>query len=127
MTLPPRSQSELEAIEAKRRAGLDAARPEAVARQHALGKLTARERIATLLDTGSFEETGALVEPARETFDTQHLEAPADGVVTGFGRIAGRPVAICAFDFTILSFASSGPQSRNCTVGASRAISCMKA
>ena len=102
MTLPPRSQSELEAIEAKRRAGLDAARPEAVARQHALGKLTARERIATLLDTGSFEETGALVEPARETFDTQHLEAPADGVVTGFGRIAGRPVAICAFDFTIL-------------------------
>lgn len=80
----------------------DAARPEAVARQHALGKMTARERVAELLDPDSFEETGALVEPGRNTEDTRDLVAPGDGVVTGFGRIDGRQVAIYALDFTIL-------------------------
>ncbi|TWH01177.1 propionyl-CoA carboxylase beta chain [Mesorhizobium sp. J18] len=93
---------ELVAVEARRQAGRDEARAEAVARQHALGKLTARERIALLLDEGSFEESGALVEPGRDTFDTENLEAPGDGVITGFGRIEGRPVALCAFDFTIV-------------------------
>ncbi len=80
----------------------DAARPTAVARQHALGKLSARERIALLVDPGSFHEIGALVEPKRDTFDTESLKAPFDGVITGHARIDGRPVCLCAFDFTVL-------------------------
>ena len=80
----------------------DEGRPDAVAKQHALGKLTARERIALLLDAGSFRELGALVQPSRETPDTADLEAPADGVVTGTGRIDGRPVVVMASDFTVL-------------------------
>lgn len=80
----------------------DAARPAAVARQHALGKMTARERVAELLDIDSFEETGTLVEPGRNTEDTRDLAAPGDGVVTGFGRVDGRQIAIYALDFTIL-------------------------
>ena len=89
-------------IESARRLRHDEARPDAVARQHAHGKLTARERIEALLDEGSFEETGALVEPGRNTMDTEGLQAPGDGVATGFGLIAGRPVALAAFDFTIV-------------------------
>jgi len=80
----------------------DAARADAVARQHALGKQTARERVAMLLDTGSFREFGALAEPARENAFSEDLDAPADGVVTGTGRIDGRPVGLLAFDFTVL-------------------------
>lgn len=89
-------------IEAARRQRDDAARPEAIARQHALGKMTARERLAYLLDDESFEETGALVEPGRNSVDTEDLIAPGDGVVTGFGRIDARQVAVMAFDFTIV-------------------------
>src|SRR6185437_836898 len=48
----------------------DGARATAIARQHELGKLSARERIALLLDHGSFHEVGGLVEPKRDTFDT---------------------------------------------------------
>jgi acetyl-CoA carboxylase carboxyltransferase component len=81
---------------------LDDARPEAVARQHALGKLTARERIARLLDDGSFRELGGLVQPSRATPDTADVVAPADGVVTGTGRIDGRPAVVMASDFTVL-------------------------
>ncbi|MES2529586.1 MAG: carboxyl transferase domain-containing protein [Pseudomonadota bacterium] len=87
---------------AKRDSLADAARPAAIARQHALGKLTARERIALLVDPGSFHEVGGLVEPKRDTFDTESLKAPFDGVITGHAQIDGRPVCLCAFDFTVL-------------------------
>lgn len=80
----------------------DAARSVAIDKQHALGKLSARERIGLLTDHGSFHEVGALVQPKRDTFDTENLQAPGDGVLTGYGRIDDRPVAICAFDFTVL-------------------------
>lgn len=100
MTTPAEA---LAAVEAARILRHDAARPEAVARQHALGKLTARERIAALLDTDAvFEELGALVEPGRHTMDTEDLAAPGDGVVTGIGAVLGRDTAVVAFDFTIL-------------------------
>lgn len=99
MTTPAEILAE---VEAARRLRLDDARPAAVARQHALGKMTARERIAELLDDATFEETGALVEPGRNTADTEDLQAPGDGVVTGFGLIGARPVALAAFDFTIV-------------------------
>jgi len=89
--------------EAKRSVG-DEQRPEAVASQHEAGKLTARERIDYLLDDGTFEEIGRLGAPAPstpETADWDREDAPADGVVTGFGEIDGRPIGVVATDFTV--------------------------
>lgn len=80
----------------------DAARPKAVAKQHALGKLMARERVAALIDQGSLREIGALLQPDRGTPETRNAETPADGVVVGTARIDGRPVGLIAFDFTVL-------------------------
>lgn len=95
-------------IEAKRASIMDAARPEAVEKQHRRGKLTARERIDAFLDDGSFREIGGLVEPLRDTELTSKLDAPADGVITGRGTVDRRPVFILADDFTVLG-GSVGP------------------
>ena len=70
--------------------------------QHARGKLTARERIEGILDPGSFEEIGPYVEHRHAGFELERERHAGDGVVTGFGLIDGRRVAIFAQDFTIL-------------------------
>ncbi|MEA3337937.1 MAG: acyl-CoA carboxylase subunit beta [Chloroflexota bacterium] len=70
--------------------------------QHAKGKLTARERLAALLDEGSFQELGALATHNISDFGMEHKKYPGDGVVAGFGTIRGRKVAIYAQDFTVL-------------------------
>ncbi len=70
-------------------------------RQHAKGKLTARERIEYLLDTGSFEEIGMLVEHRCRDFGMEDQIIPGDGVVTGFGTVNGRLVYVFAQDFTV--------------------------
>jgi acetyl-CoA carboxylase carboxyltransferase component len=68
-----------------------------IERQHAQGKLTARERIAKLLDPGThFQEVGLLV-----AYDQYDGQAPAAGVVTGFGVVAGREVVVVANDATV--------------------------
>lgn len=92
----------LAAVQAAKDALSDQARPAAVERQHKLGKLTARERVAALVDHGSFHEVGALVQPKRDVLGTENLQAPADGVLAGYASIDGRPVGLCAFDFTVL-------------------------
>jgi propionyl-CoA carboxylase beta chain len=74
---------------------------ERVAKQHADGKLTAAERIETLLDPGSFEELDALVVHRNTDFGMDKQRIPGDGVVTGHGRIGGRPVFVFAQDFTV--------------------------
>ena len=102
MTEPPLRDDALRALKRAREALSDTARSRAIERQHALGKMSARERIALFADHGSFHEVGAHVEPKRDTFDTETLEAPADGVIAGFARVDGRPVVVCAFDFTVL-------------------------
>jgi len=72
--------------------------PEKIRRQHDQGKLTARERVAALLDEsgGDWFEVGLLV-----AYDQYDGQAPAAGVVTGLGRIAGRPVVVVANDATV--------------------------
>jgi len=71
--------------------------PEKVARQHDQGKLTARERVHALLDPGGlWLELGLLV-----AYDQYDGQAPAAGVVTGLGRVAGRPVVVVANDATV--------------------------
>ena len=85
---------------------LDAARPESVARRHAGGLRMARENIAALLDAGSFTEYGAFAVAAqrsRRPLDELQRQTPADGLVTGSGTVAGRPVAVMAYDYTVLA------------------------
>ena len=101
-TVPPGSSKPIDELRAAREALSDTFRSAAIERQHRLGKLSARERIATLVDHGSFHEVGALVQPKRDTFGTENLQAPTDGVITGYAHVDGRPVALCAFDFTVL-------------------------
>ncbi|WP_412069828.1 acyl-CoA carboxylase subunit beta [Rubrivirga sp. IMCC43871] len=72
-----------------------------VARQHERGKLTARERIEILLDPGSFIETGAFVRHQATGFGLEDNRPYGDGVVTGWGTVEGRAVAVYSQDFTI--------------------------
>jgi acetyl-CoA carboxylase carboxyltransferase component len=76
----------------------DAARVE---KQHAAGKLTARERMEALLDDGSFVELDALAKHRSASFGMEKRRPPGDGVVTGHGTIEGRPVYLFAQDFTV--------------------------
>jgi propionyl-CoA carboxylase beta chain len=69
--------------------------------QHARGKLTARERIALLLDKGSFEEFDMFVEHRSVEFGADKTKIPGDGVVTGWGTVNGRTVFVFAKDFTV--------------------------
>ena len=73
----------------------------AIAKQHEKGKYTARERIAMLLDEGSFEEMDMFVEHRCTNFGMEKKHYPGDGVVTGCGTIDGRLVYLFAQDFTV--------------------------
>ena len=74
----------------------------AIEKQKAMGKMTARERIETLLDEGSFYEFDQFVEHDAREFGMLGKELAGDGVVVGTGRIYGKPVAIFAQDFTVV-------------------------
>ncbi len=74
---------------------------ERLKRQHQAGKLTARERIDLLFDTGTFEEIDRLVTHRCRDFGMQDQVIPGDGVVAGHGRIEGRQVYAFAQDFTV--------------------------
>ena len=76
---------------------------EKIARQHAAGKLTARERIALLIDDGTFNELGIHARPHFSQRAMDGREAPADGVLTGWGEVDGRNVAVVAYDFTVMA------------------------
>src|SRR5438034_9740978 len=75
--------------------------PEAIERQHARGKLTARERLELLLDPGSFVETDMLTRHRLGTFGLDKHRPYTDGVVTGWGTIDGRKVFVFSQDFTV--------------------------
>lgn len=81
---------------------------ERIERQHKAGKLTARERINLLLDPGSFEEMDKLVVHQCHDFGMEKRRIYGDGVVTGYGRIDGRPVFVFAQDFTVFGGSLSG-------------------
>jgi acetyl-CoA carboxylase carboxyltransferase component len=76
---------------------------ERIARQHEQDKLTARERIALLVDEGTFTELGIHAQPHFSQRAMEGREAAADGVITGYGRVDGRLVAVCAYDFTVMA------------------------
>ena len=76
---------------------------ERIARQHEQGKLTARERLALLMDEGTFVELGIHGRPHFSQRAMEGRQAPADGVITGYGKVDGRPVAVAAYDFTVMA------------------------
>jgi propionyl-CoA carboxylase beta chain len=74
---------------------------ERIARQHEAGKLTARERLELFLDPGSFVEVDKFKTHRSAEFGMASQKIPGDGVVTGHGKVDGRPVAVFAQDFTV--------------------------
>jgi acetyl-CoA carboxylase carboxyltransferase component len=91
---------ELEARRAKARLG---GGEEKIARQHEQDKLTARERLDLLIDAGTWVELGIHGRPHFSQRAMEGKDAPADGVVTGYGKIDGRLVAVGAYDFTVMA------------------------
>ena len=76
---------------------------EKIAAQHAADKLTARERLALLIDEGTFVELGIHGRPHFSQRAMDGHEAPADGVITGYGKVNGRLTAVAAYDFTVMA------------------------
>lgn len=100
---------ELRAMREKLHEGGGASR---IARQHAKGKLTARERLEQLLDPGTFQEVEAYVLPISDDQCLPVEKTAGDGVVSGYGRIDGRTVFVYAQDFTVLGGALGEMHSR---------------
>jgi len=101
-------EEKLKQLEEKNAEALLGGGPERIERQHAAGKLTARERIELLLDPGTFVETDKFVVHRCTDFDMQSKKFLGDGVVTGYGRIDGRQVFLFAQDFTVFGGSLSG-------------------
>src|SRR5512133_4379071 len=74
-----------------------------IAKQHEAGKLTARERLDLLVDPGTFTELGIHAGIHYSVRALEGKEAPADGVITGYGKVDGRLVAVAAYDFTVMA------------------------
>jgi propionyl-CoA carboxylase beta chain len=88
-------------LERRRHEAIHAGSARAVERQHARGKMTARERIDGLLDPGSFTELDELARHRATDFDMPANRPYGDGVVTGYGTVDGRPVCVFSQDFTV--------------------------
>jgi propionyl-CoA carboxylase beta chain len=108
----PDSSALIDELERRRSLAREGGGPERRDRQHSAGKLSARERIALLLDEGSFEETDEFVTHRCTDFGMEAQRIPGDGFVTGYGQIGGRTVFVFAQDFTVfggsLSEANAG-------------------
>lgn len=103
--MPP-ERSDLAAWRARHDLTLDAARPAAIAKRHALGLRSARENIADLCEPDTFREYGALAYAAqrgRRSLEELRAQTPADGIVCGIGRVGGRDCAVLAYDATVLA------------------------
>ena len=95
------TEQRIEHLRELRERALHAGSQRAVDRQHELGKLTARERIALLLDKDSFQETDMFVRHQARGFGIEDRRPPGDAVVTGYGTVDGRTVFVFAEDFTV--------------------------
>jgi acetyl-CoA carboxylase carboxyltransferase component len=110
---PAGTRADLQEVMDRHAFTLDAARPEAVAKRHALGQRSARENVTDLCDAGSFIEYGALAiaaQRSRRSLDDLVKNTPADGMVTGIGSINGAlfgldksRCVVMAYDATVLA------------------------
>src|SRR5215207_3045907 len=97
----PAKLSKLDQLRERERRAEEGGGAARIEKQHAAGKMTARERIEFLLDEGSFEEFDKLVVHRSKDFGLDKQIYPGDGVITGHGLIDGRPVFVFAQDFTV--------------------------
>ncbi|HUP17864.1 MAG TPA: acyl-CoA carboxylase subunit beta [Acidimicrobiia bacterium] len=95
------TEARIEQLRKLREEALHSGSRRAVDRQHEQGKLTARERIAHLLDKGSFQEMDMLVRHQASGFGIEQKRPAGDAVVTGYGTVDGRTVFVYAEDFTV--------------------------
>src|SRR5215470_11190938 len=94
-------QSKFNELKRKNAEALTGGGEKRIEQQHAKGKLTARERVELLLDSGSFEELGKFVMHRSKDFGLDKEYYLGDGVVTGYGTISGRLVYVFSQDFTV--------------------------
>ncbi|TCJ94161.1 acetyl-CoA carboxylase family protein [Nocardia alba] len=114
---PDRARADVDEIRARHLATLDEARPAAVAKRRGLGRRTARENIADLVDAGSFVEYGALAFAAQRSRRTEAdliANTPADGLITGLATIGAdrfdnAEAVVISYDYTVLA----GTQGKN--------------
>lgn len=102
----------MEEFQEKKKNILQMGGAEKLARQKREGRLNARERVDLLFDKGTFQEIGMFGHSDRPEMAER---TPADGKITGFGYIAGRPAAVVAQDVTVLAASSAGTNRRKIT------------
>lgn len=93
----------VEQLRAKKAQFAEGGGPTEIEKQHAAGKLSVRERLALLFDPQTFIEIGLLAHHHTTHPDLKDRATPADGVITGYGKISGRMVCVAAYDFTVLA------------------------
>ena len=105
-------EREVEELRKRRAAAAELGGAEAIARQHARGRLTVRERIDALVDKGTFREQGAVAGVSETDAEGRLLDFSPTNAVIGTAKIDGRPVAICGDDFTLRggSYSPAGMQ-----------------
>ena len=101
-------QPEIDELRKREELGRRMGGPDKIQRQHDGGKLTVRERVAGLLDAGSFHEIGAITGKARYDDTGALVDMVPTNLVMGRGRIDGRPVVIAGDDFTVRGGANDG-------------------
>ena len=101
MATKEKTRQEIEELRRRNAAAEEGGGSERRAREHKAGKLAARERIALLLDEGTFEELDKFVTHRCVDFGMEQQRPAGDGFVTGFGRIVGRLIYVFAQDFTV--------------------------
>src|SRR3954453_16827794 len=105
---PKSSAAKLAELRRRTDAAIHAGSERAVEKQHAKGKMTAREGIAAFLDADSFVETDALVRHRALGFGIEKAHPYGDGVITGYGTVDGRPICIFTQDFTVFGGSLGG-------------------
>src|SRR2546423_14697565 len=98
---PTSNQTKLQRLKERAQRAEEGGGAERIEKQHAAGKMTARERLNFLLDDNSFEEFDKLVVHRSRDFGLERQQYPGDGVITGHGLIDGRQVFVFAQDFTV--------------------------
>jgi len=93
----------IEAYKAKREKIKQMGDPKAIEQRHKAGQWSARERIDYFFDPGTFTEIGLFVKHRTINFGMDKREVPAEGVITGYGKVNGRPVVAIAEDFTAMA------------------------
>jgi acetyl-CoA carboxylase carboxyltransferase component len=112
---PAHIRPDLAEVVARHSVGLDAARPEAVARRRAVSRRTARENVTDLLDDGSFVEYGPVViapQRRRRALEDLIARTPADGMIGGLGTVNGQSVVAVSYDYTVLAGTQGGQNHR---------------